>query len=150
MKRSAERIGLNLSVEHYLELVRLVYLGEWMVNSQHDGEYEDHQAVLALQSVLALAGSHLPEVVGHDEETGRFFVRQLLASKFEDDYISDYDEHVFWGELASRLAERDLAKRLGKDESELDFEKLAAQLRPLREHYEEELDKHGLDHFELK
>lgn len=149
MKRSAQRVGLNLSLEDFKELIKLVYLGEWMVNSQHDADLEDFKATILLQSVLAAGFEDLSEMIGRDQETQRFFLREEAAEEILEDQVSDYDDHVFWQELASRLAERDLAKRLGKDESELDFEDFTAELKILRERYELELDKHGLDNLEF-
>ena len=127
----------------------MAYLGEWVVNSQHAGEHQDERAARALQLLLALGERLSPDVIDRDAETGRFFVRPELAERWQDEYVSDYDDHVFWQELAERLAERDLAAQLGIDVAELDVEEQVAELRPLRERYWNEFDGHGLERFEL-
>ena len=143
------RLQLDMAPEQFAEILRLVYLGEWVVNSQHDDEHQDGAATASLQLLLALGAQLSPDTIGRDEETGLYYVNEELTGQWQDRHIEDYSDHVFWQELAQRLAERDLAAQLGVPVEELDPEEQVAQLRPLRERYWHELDHHGLERVEL-
>ena len=139
------QLQLGITAEQFAEILRLAYLGEWLVKSQHDSEHQDEGATQALQVLLALASKLSPDAVGQDEETGRYFVREELARSWQERHVGDYDDHIFWQELAERLAERDLAEELGLVTDGLDLEEHAAKLRELRERYWRELDQHGIE-----
>lgn len=91
-----------------------------------------------------------PDAVGQDAETGSYFVHEELAKAWQEHHVVDYNDHVFWQELAERLAERDLARELGTDPAGLDVEEYAAQLRELRERYWQELDRYGIERIDFK
>jgi hypothetical protein len=143
-------LQLGVTAEQFAEILRLAYLGEWLINSQHDSEHQDDGATEALQVLLALAAKLSPDAVGQDEETGRYFVREELARAWQERHVLDYDDHVFWQELAERLAERDLATELGLATDGLDLEEYAAQLRELRDRYWRELDQHGIERVDFR
>lgn len=143
-------LQLGITPEQFAEILRLAYLGEWLVNSQHDGDHQDDGATEALQVLLALAARLSPDAVGSDAETGRYFVREELAQAWQERHVADYDDHVFWQELAERLAERDLAAQLGVGPEGLDLEEHAATLRELRERYWHELDQHGIERVDFR
>jgi len=147
MNQKPPQLQLNVTPTEFAEMLRLAYLGEWVVNSQHAGEHQDERAARALQLLLALGERLSPDVIDRDAETGQFFVRPELAERWQDEYVADYDDHIFWQELAERLAERDLAAQLGVDVTELDVEEQVAELRPLRERYWREFDDNGLERF---
>jgi hypothetical protein len=144
------RLQLGITAEQFAEILRLAYLGEWLVNSQHDAEHQDDSAGQALQVLLELAAQLSPDAVGRDEETGRYFVREELARAWQERHVADYDDHIFWQELAERLAERDVAGQLGISADTLDVEEYAAQLRELRERYWSELDQHGIERIDFR
>ncbi|HSX01037.1 MAG TPA: hypothetical protein VLF67_02235 [Candidatus Saccharimonas sp.] len=128
------------------KLVELAYLGEWVINSHHDHEYQDEAAIAALQRLLEAAG--LPEIE-QDIETGQYFLPASWTDRIYDDYVLDYDDHVFWDELIERLAQRDLARRRGVPIEDINRDDDVTALRPLEERYRRLLEQHGLDRLEL-
>ena len=144
-----DQLQLGISPEQFAEILRLAYLGEWLVNSQHDSEHQDEGATAALQVLLALAAQLSPDAVGQDEETGRYFVREELAAAWQERHVLDYNDHTFWQELAERLAERDVARSLGVAPDALDVEEYASQLRERRDYYWRELDQHGIERLDF-
>ena len=143
-------LQLGITAEQFAEILRVAFLGEWLINSQHDADHQEEGATEALQVLLALAARLSPDAVGRDEETGRYFVNEELARTWQERHIADYDDHVFWQELAERLAERDLAGELGLEPEALDLEEHAAKLRELRERYWQELDRHGIERLDFR
>jgi hypothetical protein len=138
----------DLSEAEYLELVRLAYLGEWLVNAPHDPEHQDEAASLAYQRLLA-GGKDLPEI-NRDAETTEYFVTADLANKLYDDHISDYDDHVFWEELCERLAARDLATQRGVNPETIDREEDISALKPIEDKYRKEFEHYGIERLEIE
>lgn len=140
-------MDLNLSEAEYRELLRLAYLGEWLINAPHDPEHQDDVASLTLQRLLAL-GRHLPEI-DRDAETTEYFLKADQADKLYDDHISDYDDHVFWDEMSERLAVRDLATTRGINPDTIDREEDLGALRPLEDRYRKEFEQYGIERLEI-
>jgi hypothetical protein len=139
-------MNVELQPDDFRKLVELAYLGEWVINAQHDTDYQDENAGRVLQQLLS--NSSLKDV-GRDDETGEYFMSSEWVERLYDAYILDYDDHVFWDELTERLAQRDLAKLrdVGVDEINRDDDLL--ELRPLEERYRQELEEHGVDRLEI-
>ena len=139
-------ITITVSAADYQRIVELAYLGEWFINSHHDTEFQDDAASDVLQKVLAVQPLAL---VGRDVETGNYYLESEWTERLYDQYISDYDDHVFWDELIERLAQRDLAKSRGVSPDEINREEDLRELRPLEDRYREELEGNGVERLEI-
>lgn len=140
-------IKLELTTEELRKLIELAYLGEWMINAQHDLEFQDEAAGAAVQKLLT--AHKLPDV-DLDDETGEFFMKSDWTERLYDEYILDYDDHTFWDELTERLAVRDLARERAVDPDSINREDDLRALRPLEERYRAELEEHGLDRLDIR
>lgn len=140
-------MDLSLQPDEYRKLVELAYLGEWMVNAQHDPEYHDEAARAVLQKLLA---SHPQAQVEQDDETHEYYMTADWIEQLYDQYILDYDDHVFWDELTERLAQRDLSKERGIPIEEVNRDDDLFDLRPLEERYHNELEAHGIERLEIR
>lgn len=139
--------SLSLSGEDYGELLRLAYLGEWLINAQHDGDHQDDVAQRALQRLMSAGeGTGL---VRRDAETGQFFIEQDMADAWFDHHIADYDDHVFWDELIERVAVRDLAERRGVAPDTIERDDHLVELKPIEERYRQEFEHHGVERLEV-
>jgi hypothetical protein len=139
-------MNLQLEPDEYRKLIELAYLGEWLINSRHDNEFQDEAAEAVVQRLLE-AGP--PAGVSRDEETGEYYLEEDWAERVYVDYIADYDDHVFWDELAERLAQRDLARSRGVDMDDVNREDDILELRPLEDRYRLELDEHGVERLDI-
>jgi hypothetical protein len=139
-------LNITLTPQQYQKLVELTYLGEWVINAHHDTEYQDDQATDALRALLA--AHPLPEVT-HDDETGQYYMSTAWSERLYDTYILDYDDHVFWDELTERLAQRDLARSRGVSPDDITRDDDLPELRPLEDHYREELEEHGIERLDI-
>ncbi len=140
--------NMNLPLEpHELKkLIELAYLGEWLINSHHDNEFQDEAASATMQKLLAAAGIN---GIDRDIETGEYYMAPEWIERLFDQHILDYDDHVFWDELTERLAQRDLARRRQVPIDQINRDEDIAQLRPLEERYRRELEEHGMERLEL-
>jgi hypothetical protein len=96
-----------------------------------------------------LLGAHKSEGIGRDEETGEYYMDTAWVEKLYEDYILDYDDHVFWDELTERLAQRDLARERGVSPDEINRDDDLLELKPLEERYHQELEDRGLERIEI-
>lgn len=136
----------KLTAKQYRKLVELAYLGEWMINAQHDPDFHDEEAQAIVQTLLA---DHPQAGVKQDAETREYFMSEEWIEQLYDKYVLDYDDHVFWDELTERLAQRDLAKERGVSMDDINRDDDLAELRPYEDRYHHELEDHGLDRLEI-
>ncbi len=121
-------------------------MGEWMTNAHHDHDAQDEVATAVLQQLLGVSQGL---GVQRDPETSNYFLPAAWTEHVYNQHIAHYDDHVFWDELAERLAQRDLARRRGVKPDQINRDDDAAELRPLEERYRHELHRHGIDRLDL-
>jgi hypothetical protein len=141
-------VAMNLPLEpdELNRLIELAHLGEWLVNSQHDHDFQDDAATGVTQKLLA--ASKAPGVE-QDPETGNYYLAPEWSDRLYDQYITDYDDHVFWAELTERLAQRDLAKHRGVAMDDINRDEDIRQLRLLEERYRSEFEERGVDRLDV-
>lgn len=139
-------VTLNLTTEQHRKLIELAYLGEWFINAHHEAEFQDEAATEALQKLM---GAHKLAGLSRDIETRNFYLDSLWSERLYDQYIVDYDDHVFWDELTERLAQRDLARKRGVAMDEIEREDDLLSLRPLEERYRRELEHDGVERLDF-
>ncbi len=139
-------MDLQPTPDELKKLIELAYLGEWLINAHHDADFQDEAATAAMQKLLA--GARIPEVE-QDVETGNYYLTSDWTDRLYDQYILDYDDHVFWDELTERLAQRDLARDRGVPIDQVNRDEDIRELRPREEHYRRELEEHGVERLEL-
>jgi hypothetical protein len=140
-------VKIELTTEEFRKLIELAYLGEWMINAQHDPEFEDESAGALVQKLM---GAHKLPNIDVDDETGEYFMKSDWSERLYDEYILDYDDHTFWDELTERLALRDLARERGVEADQLSRDDDLLELRPIEEKYRAELEEYGLDRIDIK
>ncbi len=140
-------MNLELTPDEFRKLIELAYLGEWMINAQHDPEFQDEAAEATVQKLLA---SRPHADISRDEETGNYFMHSNWTDRLYDDHILDYDDHIFWDELAERLALRDLARERGVEADHLDPDEDVRELKAREDRYHQEFEEHGLDRLDIR
>ena len=139
-------MNLELTPEQYRKLIELAYLGEWVINSQHDPDFSDDAAASVLQRLLSAVPG---DDVKQDAETGQYYMSAEWTDQIFDTYILDYDDHVFWDELTERLAARDLARRRGVSLEDINRDDDLPELRPLEDNYRTELEERGIERLDI-
>ena len=140
---------LKLTKKQYETLMKLVYLGNWVVNG-----YKKEDKVLETDHlenyIYAKAGDFgLGDLVFYDEEFDGYYP----ASETEDAWMAEFDDFandVYWDELMHRLAERDLETRYGQDAVEAMAPEERSKLeQELLDKYFAEFQKNGMNNFIL-
>lgn len=134
---------IALSREQYRNLLRLVFLGQWMTLSCTD---QDEENVLELeQSIFSYARDFESEdLIEYDEEVQLYFP----SFEFEDqafDLVDDYDDFTFWDGLAERLAKRDLFRKYGNSISTMDVDARLEEEQQLIDRYLRYFENKGLE-----
>lgn len=143
-------VDIRLTKKQFENLVKLVNLGNWIVNSYREEDTDDEFNELEEYIFSIAEDNGFDELVEFDPHLDSYYpTTQMEDENFE--IIEEYNNEIFWDELVYRLARRDLVRELGeKNIEELDFEERMEKLLPLIEKYEIEFEKNGLDNFVLK
>lgn len=148
-------MDVHLTKKQIIYLVKLVYLGNWIVNAFRAGSagsepIDDFEQMT--QYIFELAGqAGLSDYIEYDEEAGRFFPTLTLEDESDvAKYRRQYDEETFWHELMHRLADRDFACAYSEKEIKaMSDEELIEKQQPFIEHWSRELEKYGVDRLDI-
>ncbi len=126
------------------DLLELVYLGNWMINAVRTEEIEKYEQMT--QYIYRLALQHgLDDLIEYDLKFNQFFPTRLLEEGDLDEYREFYHDDVIWGDLADRLADRDMENLCSEKELEqMPEDEMIRRRLELIGKYEDEFEKHGL------
>ena len=142
---------IELTKQQLESLVKIVYLGSWVVSSWRTEEDAPGDLDEVEQIVLSAAEKNgLDEYVDIDEEEGRIFPSAEVDEKMAET-IDTYNDNTFWDELIYRLADRDYIRKYGEEAfEELSTREGMEKERPFVEKYEKEFYENGLDRLEIR
>lgn len=134
-------VKLELTKKQYRRLLDLVYIGNWVLNSQRgDDRFRDYDEVESLLFGMA------PEE-GMASLTERWAGEMVPSRAFVNggihEAIADYEDGVFFDILAEDLARRDM-NDVPIDESNYD------ELNRRIDEYMEEFELHGTDRVQIE
>ncbi len=142
---------IRFTKDQYKNLIKLVYLGNWMINAVRliDNQIKKYNDLE--QYILSFAKEFgLEKYIEFDEEYEKFISTIDIEEDPElEEYRNDYDEEVFWQEMAIRLGSRDFVRQYGEEA----IIKMDQKERFLKEQqhiitYEEEFEKNGIENLE--
>lgn len=143
-------INIEFSEDQYKTLLKLSYLGNWMINSFQTDDNEDDCD--ALESYIFSFADEVGLEQYVDTENGN--QRSYPSSELEDElniYIDRYNDDVFWDELVERLAWRDFTKRYREEEiKKMTHSERLHNINPLIKKYSDEFSESGIDNIILK
>ena len=148
-----KNIQLELTEDQYGDLLKLVYLGNWLANGIYLPQERDAQFDEIEQAVMSKAEeAGFGDLIVRDEKSGRYSANALFENQPEiQESIDDYDDEAFWDGLVMRLTERDLINDRGADEVQAMglTERLRAEV-PFLRRYDKEVEKYGVDRLFIK
>ena len=140
-------VSIAFSRKQYESLLRILYLGEWMLGC--DKLEKDKEIAEVEQLILShhgqIGANHLVE---YSMESGE----HQPAPALEDlmfDAIDHYNEHTFWDEIAERMAQRDVIAEHGKKFFAMSEMQKITAFQPHIDRYQKEFEKNGLDNLVL-
>jgi len=154
--KKGDKKSIELTKEQYLDLAKVVYLGNWMANAQRDGSPENPH-IEEYDNISDLIFSFATQFgfekyTDHEASDGsRYFPSNDFTEDTKVHELHDeYDEENFWDELSERLGGRDFYKKY----SERDFNKMTREERFMKMQecetaWEDEFENHGLNRVEI-
>jgi len=144
-----KKINIELSQSQYLNLVKLLYIGNMIASEVETEETTDQYDELE-QHVLSASGLKKGNVnIGYDKEENEYFLAEDLENELNDQ-LDEYDETRFWENLVLRLTIRDL--HLKYTEKQLDAmseEKGKKEIEIINNFYISEFDENDLDNVKV-
>jgi hypothetical protein len=144
MSESKNKIQFTKS--QYELLLKLAYLGNWIVNSNRSPEEEETAYKDLAQFLYSSAKEFGLENLVTGE--GKFISPsdELEENAELNCFIDDYNENCFWDELSDRLASRDAIRKCGEVAfEEMDPTEKFNLVSAFEEGYQEYFDTHGLE-----
>lgn len=140
---------INFTNKQFQALVKMVYLGNYIINGVRTYEEILPEFDELEQYILSFCKDfNLKEYVENYEN------ELLPSSTLEDetsDFISDYDEYNFVDEIIHRLAQRDFYKKYGEEIiSKMSFEERISKEQPFLDTYYTEIAENGVDNLIIK
>ena len=143
---------INFTSKQYEFLVKIVYLGNWLVNAiripgEEVEEFADIEEYVYEQS----KEFKLDKLVRYDN----YLKQHVPTMEMEDDptlreYINEYNEENFWEELSFALGRRDFLKKHTRDEvNAMELEELIEKEGPFIDRYVEEFKDFGIQRLEV-
>lgn len=143
---------INLTPEQYQDLLKLVFLGNLMVNSTKD----DDQRLKNFDDLEQYLYQYIKE---GGLESALNFSQQLDKYVFNKDFIEssglrnigdEFVEDIFWGELTNRLASRDTIRKYGEEKlGSSTLDQFLEKQKPFLDKYNDEFLNNGLEHLEI-
>lgn len=143
---------IDFTKSQYEDLLKVVSLGVWMINSHRTEDVVDKYEDLEEHLLSFSADFGTERFAEFDEELKRFFPTR----EFEEDtdierFREEYDDNTFWDELIYRLARRDLIRTFGEaGVFTMTTDELIEKEQPFIDKYEEEFERNGIDNLEIK
>ncbi len=140
---------INITKKQYRELLEMSYAARWMVEAfaidSSERFLESEQFLLSMAKDFGLK-----ELVEEDGEQFYHSAEFLDQTKIQE-LIENYNNTLFWDELAVRLGQRDTLKKLSPERAALltpeDLEESSAAAI---ERYATEFEEHQLSNIVLK
>lgn len=143
---------IKFTKQQYEELVKLVYLGTWMVNSIRTDDVVEKYEKLE-QYILSFANIFdYGKFIEYDAKSKSY----LHNADFEQDeelerYRDEYDDECFWDGLVDRLAKRNFIEAYGEDAiKRMDWKERYLKEEPFIEKYSHEVSEHGIDRMGIR
>lgn len=141
-------MNIQITENEVKHLLNALSIYEWVTNSPH--EESDPGVDEFCQSLLQkLSTAGVKEPI--QKEDGNFTVSEPFFQELFESYIEPYNDNVFWTDLSSELAQRDLELEYSPKEVQgLKPEDVEKRLNRAMQEYDEEFEKNGVDRLFLK
>ena len=148
---------IQLTKGQYRDLVILTELARHIVSSVSDGapSEEFHESTQRIQELRDVLLRHAYDFECDDMVTtgGDTLTLRDAFHTYVDNLLSEYDESIFWDELASRLGERDAYANLSADDQKRMEEDTLYRLDKIEEYgerYADEFETNGLKRLKIQ
>ena len=149
------QIPRGLSKRQIEHLLKLIYLGEQVINAGRDEKNPSYNEVtqyiyyMASQAGLTMYVDCIEDK--EDKDLPRYTPNKFLHDTLKTDHrLAEYENQIFWTQLKERLAKRDFIREYGKKAfTEMTIEQSAEKLAELEQKYAQEFRENGIDALDI-
>lgn len=144
---------INLNNNQYENLIKLIFLGNWIINFTREPQGRLKEFDELEQFIYSFAQeSGLGRWFKKDAGSGQILPTEPFVTEVKvNGFIEDYNDEIFWDQLIHRLATRDAINKFGEGAlSKLKFEEFHQKILPFTQKYSDEFEKKGLDNIKIK
>ena len=140
---------INFTKKEYRSLLDIIQIADWIINShsiEQRKETEEYEEVF--QKPLACAKEMgCEDLIEYVNRDGKYYPTHTFENEsLAHQFIDDFQEEIFWEELVSRLARRDLLKTKPTSSAvELSEEELFSAMIEAEKKWIKEFEAFGLD-----
>jgi len=140
---------IELSRDEYLNLVKLVYLGNWVVNAIRTEDF-DTGANEIEQKILSYAKDQNYENLADYISDDNMFYPSVELEQLVSKDLDAYDDENFWNSLSNHLGTRDFIQLYSQEEIEAmtDHERVTKQFE-CSDKYEDEFYNNGIERLQI-
>lgn len=112
---------INVTKKQYWNLMRGMYMADWMANAICDADMEEDAGIKELQDYIFSFAKEMgyEDFVEYDTESGKYYATDNMDDELVTQaLITRYDERTTWDELAEWLGERDFFMKYSHEEIE--------------------------------
>ncbi|MDH4201045.1 MAG: hypothetical protein OEV66_11805 [Spirochaetia bacterium] len=136
---------ITISNKQYEKLVKLIYLGMWIVES-HDSK--DNNDFIEIEQLIYSQIKNIPgsQMIQYDEVTKKYYPSiDFDKDDIIADHLDNYDENCFWDELIDRLTKRDMLKKFGLENiHNMSHKEVFENEKEIIAHYESAFEESGV------
>jgi hypothetical protein len=143
--------NIKLTPQQYEDLLKVVYLGNYLVNNYRPDQPVDRFDALESYLFSLAKDFGLDRAMDMDEETGEAYPSEEFSQAEDINlYLDDFIENTFWDELIDRLTSRDLFRKYGQQIMDsMPWEELKKKEEPVFQRYTEEIETYGMENLEI-
>ena len=142
---------IELTTEEYRRLLNMVQIARWVLHAHKTNTPPQTRPYNELEQKIAsyAVEMKMDDTIVYDDHLEGYFPTAECEAEYLA-YIDDYDNDVFWDELASRLAERDLVDAEGEEQVlNMDGFERVKKLGKREDTYIQEFIEHGLENLAI-
>jgi hypothetical protein len=141
---------INITKKQYEDLLKLVYLGNWMANANRTEDKMQSMDDLEGYIFSFAKDFGMERWADTDDPKMTYPTSYFEGESGVQELIDDYDNENFWDELADRLGNRDFMDKYSKEEIEaMDREEYFMKNMECTIAWEKEFEKHGIDRLRI-
>lgn len=140
---------VNFTKKEYRTLLDIIHIADWIMHAHDTEDRKDTQQYRELfQKLLSFAEEMgFADLIELAEEDGNYYPTFKFESESAAErLIQEFENHSFWEELISRLAERDVLKeKKAESISDLDPDEWISAMTTAEEKWAKEFERFDLD-----
>jgi|688.fasta_scaffold290548_1 hypothetical protein len=143
---------IHFTKKEYRLLLDMLYIADWVMHSHQLISERGHKEHEALYDKIKSYYREMEaeDIIEYSKETDSYYETREYEEKTLEEFITPYDEDIFWEELVDRLAKRDVFRKIGIEKyNKMELIERIKTMSEAAEQYENEFEEHGLDRVKI-